>query len=350
MTGAPIPPGADTVIPIEQTEATQIPNHVRITTPLAVGKNISPRGSDSKAGETVLTSGTKITSAQIAVAASVGASNLLLFRPPTVAILGTGDELVPPDQTPVGSQIRSCNNPMLAALLAKFPCQITDLGLVPDDPNLIQQKISAALIDYDILLITGGMSMGQYDYVPHPPQLGGELKITKLRIKPGKPFVLATMPGGNYVFGLPGNPVSAFVCTLPLASRLLKRIAGGVPTEAVQLAPLAAPLPANGPRTFYLPAKHNGHPRPPEMERLRRHFHPRKSQRPHRPPRKRPRPTPRHAHPFPPPVNATRWQSCGLIFPVRSPLPPAIMTRNQSVCSPQPMNSTSTQSPANTST
>ena len=110
-----------------------------------------------------------------------------------------------------------------------------------------------------MLLITGGMSMGERDFVPGVlKKLGADLKITKLRIKPGKPFIFGQMPSGKFVFGLPGNPVSAFVCTRILVSRLIRRIAGGPADEPTRIAPLAGPLEANGPRTFYRPAIFDG--------------------------------------------------------------------------------------------
>jgi molybdopterin molybdotransferase len=112
------------------------------------------------------------------------------------------------------------------------------------------------------------MSMGQYDYVPRIlAELGGELKITKLRIKPGKPFVVAAMPDGKYVFGLPGNPVSALVCTVRLASRLLCRLGGGAPRHEIAVATLAGPLAANAAREFYQPGVlEGGHVRPLEWK------------------------------------------------------------------------------------
>jgi len=258
MTGAPIPPGADAVVPVEHTQ--EIPDTIRIVVLQSVspGRFIAERGSDSPAGSLVLKSGTRLGPAQIAVAAGIGAANLPVFGPPSVAVLGTGDELVAPHQTPAATQIRSCNNPMLLALLARYPSRTTDLGIVSDDPAAIEEKIISGLA-HDVLLITGGMSMGERDFVPGIlRRLRGDLKITKLRIKPGKPFVFAQMPGGKFVFGLPGNPVSAFVCTVCLVSRLLMRMAGGPPAEPLRSAPLAQPLESNGPRTFYQPAIFDG--------------------------------------------------------------------------------------------
>jgi molybdopterin molybdotransferase len=123
---------------------------------------------------------------------------------------------------------------------------------------MIGERIEVGL-EQDVLLISGGMSMGERDYVPGMlRRLGAEMKITKLRIKPGKPFVFAKMPGGKFVFGLPGNPVSAFVCTIFLVSRLLEKMAGGTPRSEMHTAPLARSLLANGNRTFFQPAIFDG--------------------------------------------------------------------------------------------
>lgn len=258
MTGAPLPPGADAVIPVEYTQIIGQTNRIIIQQPASPSQCIASRGSDYPASTVLLKSGTLLGPAQIAVAASIGAAVVPVHARPKVAVLGTGDELVSPDQTPGPSQIRSCNNPMLLALLARYPVQSFDLGIVPDQPDQIEARIQSALA-YDALLVTGGMSMGQRDFVPGILcKLGANLKITKLRIKPGKPFVFAEMPDGKFVFGLPGNPVSAFVCTISLALRLLLRMAGGHTPGPVRQAPLTKPLPKNGPRAFYQPAIFDG--------------------------------------------------------------------------------------------
>ncbi len=258
MTGAPLPVGADAVVPVEGTRSISGSNRVVIGEPVAGGRFIARRGSDAGAGAVVLKSGERVGAARIAVAASIGAVDLPIFSPPSVGVLGTGDELVAPDQVPVGSQIRSCNNAMLVALLGKFPCRVVDLGIVRDEPGAIEEKIRLGLT-HDILLVTGGMSMGERDFVPGIlRRLGGDLKITKLRIKPGKPFVFAELPGGKFVFGLPGNPVSAFVCSVCLVSRLVRRMAGGPAGERVGVAPISRAVEANGPRAFYQPAIFDG--------------------------------------------------------------------------------------------
>ena len=253
MTGAPMPAGADAVIPVEKTS--QDGSHVTLTERVNVGNAIARRGSDCSAGTVLLTVGTRMGPAQIAVAASAGAATVPVFAQPRVAILSTGNEIVPVEQSPSANQIRNTNSPMLVALLTSLGCDVIDLGIAPDSPETLRHQLEAGIAAADVLFVTGGMSMGTYDYVPRLLlELGFEAKISKLRIKPGKPFMFATR-GEKFVFGLPGNPVSGFVCTVRLAARLLARMAGGVPSETWMLGKLEVGLPANGPREFYQPAK-----------------------------------------------------------------------------------------------
>ncbi len=271
MTGAPLPPGADAVIPIEDIDgqwARADQSRITILRASFKSRNIAPRGSDCRAGETVLQKGVLLTPPAIAVAASVGAHHVDVFARPRAGILSTGNEIVPIDESPGPSQIRNSNTPMLASLLTSLGCDVVDLGIAPDDPQVLRQTISAAIPDVDLLFITGGMSMGQHDHVPALlRELRVDLKITKLRIKPGKPFIFATLstqqaagrePGRtalttSFIFGLPGNPVSGFVCTFRLASRLIARMTGAPMLEPCLAATLASVLPANGPREFYQP-------------------------------------------------------------------------------------------------
>jgi molybdopterin molybdotransferase len=263
MTGAAMPGGADGVIPVEDTEAgafassSGVGGTVRIIRAEKPARYVGRQGSDVGRGAVVLPKGTAIGPAQIAVAASVGARKRKVIDRPAVAVLGTGDELVSVDDPAGPTQIRNSNNPMLVGLLKNLGCNVRDLGCVADDPDLIRRAISDGLAA-GVLFITGGVSMGKFDHVPHIlAELGFDLKITKLRIKPGKPFVFGTMQRdgkSHYVFGLPGNPVSAYVCTLRLASRLLTRLAGGTPMQSLPIAQVDSPLPANGPREFYQPA------------------------------------------------------------------------------------------------
>ena len=255
MTGAPLPPGADAIVPVEDTQRRG--EQVRIGRSVPAGKFIARTGSDMPGDTVVLDAGTRHTPAALAVAASVGAGQggrVKCFARPRAGVLTTGDELVAVDQTPAAAQIRDSNSIMLATLLRQMGCDVTDSGIVPDKPEKVREALQSATNDFDVVFISGGMSMGQYDFVPRTLiELGFDLKITKLRIKPGKPFVFARL-GDKYVFGLPGNPVSGFVCTMRLASRLIARLSGTRVSERWIEAALTDALPPNGPREFYQPA------------------------------------------------------------------------------------------------
>jgi len=259
MTGAPLPPGANAVVPVEQTSRDG--NRVILNKPVKPGQSVARRGSDTSMGRLLLSKGTLLGPAQIGVAATVGKSSVAIYAAPSVSLLATGDELVEIDQIPTGSQIRNSNLHMLSALLRKLGCKVRELEIARDHPDEIRAAIGDGLRE-DALFITGGMSMGEHDYVPRLlGELGMDLRISKLRIKPGKPFVFAIGQHPNsvsanpaMVFGLPGNPVSAFVCTLRLANRILARLSGGNPEPQIDNLKSIGDLPANGPRETYLPA------------------------------------------------------------------------------------------------
>lgn len=275
-TGAPIPPEADGVIPLEDLEhdgKLKQGATVRVVRATAPPRYLARQGSDAEKGQVVLRAGLRLEAPQLAVAATVGATTLKVFAAPRVGVLCTGDELVPPESSPAGAQIRNANGVLMMALLKRMGCRVVDLGIVPDKPDVIRRAMLKGL-HLEALVVTGGMSVGDHDYVPGIlGELGIEPRITRVRIKPGKPFVFAVadrakvLPhakveaglhkseeGQCYIFGLPGNPVSGFVCLMRLASRLLTRLEGGQVIERWVNGKLLAPLPANGPREFYQPA------------------------------------------------------------------------------------------------
>jgi molybdopterin molybdotransferase len=254
MTGAPIPPGADGVVPVEDTRREGETVHIlRAPGPQ---RFITRQAADIAHGRVILARGRRLEAAQLAAAATVGADHVNVYAQPKAAVLATGDEIVPVGAAPGPAQIRNSNTPMLLALLARMGCQTLDLRHAPDRPEALGAKLRQGLDIADVLFITGGMSMGAYDYVPKLlADMGVVLKITKLRIKPGKPFIFGLAEAGKFVFGLPGNPVSSYVCTVRLASRLITRMAGGAVREKWIAAHLSRPLPANGPREFYQPVR-----------------------------------------------------------------------------------------------
>jgi molybdopterin molybdotransferase len=252
MTGAPLPPGADGVVPVEDA-ARDGDSSVRINRPGQPTRYVAAQGSDVTKGTIVLKRGTPIGPQQAAVLATIGAWEVEAFDRPRVAVLSTGNELTEAGTDPGPSQIRNSNGPMLIPLLRRLGGNVKDLGSCRDEPDALRARLEDALANYDALFVSGGMSMGEYDYVPRLlVELGVELKITKLRIKPGKPFVFGTK-NGSFAFGLPGNPVSAFVCTMRLASRLMQRLAGGDVSENWQTGRLEVGMLPNGPREFYQP-------------------------------------------------------------------------------------------------
>ena len=262
MTGAPMPAGADGVVPFEEVEQRLgLGKTIRTVRPVDAARYVVARGSDCPARQTVLHRGQIMGPAQIAVAATIGATTLAVYVRPRVAILGTGDELAGADDIPGPAAIRDSNTPMLAALLTQLGCEVIDIQRVGDDPELIAAAIARATAS-DALFITGGMSMGTHDHVPRLlREAAMDLRISKLRIKPGKPFAFAVRssdvqesPHHGLVLGLPGNPVAAFILTVRLAARVLTRIAGGKPEDRWRRAQLATDLLANGGREFYQPA------------------------------------------------------------------------------------------------
>jgi len=253
MTGAPLPVGADGIVPVEETVIDG--DSVRILKSTVPSRYIAARGCDMKAGHIVLQKGMLLQAPQLGVAAGIGAAEIPVFDRPKVGVLATGDELVPIDQTPESAQIRNGNSPMLLTLLKKWDCSAVDLGMVGDDPEKIRAAILSRLNKLDVLLITGGMSAGSRDFVPGIlAELGFQLKISQLKIKPGKPFIFGVRgEKGPFVFGLPGNPVSGFVCAVRLVSRLIARLGGGEAKEKWLAGRLDNGLSANGPREFYHP-------------------------------------------------------------------------------------------------
>ena len=209
MTGAPIPPGADAVQMVEKTHrASKL--EVELLESVTPGENLEIKGSQARAGEAVLARGRLVGAAEIGVLAICGQAEVEVYAIPRVALIPTGDELVEVEQRPKLGQIRNSNAYALWAQCQRLGLDAAVFPPVPDDPEQIRENIREAL-KYDLAIFTGGVSMGERDYVPRLMAEAGVVNFFhKVAIKPGKP-ILAGKKGDHMVFGLPGNPVSAFV-------------------------------------------------------------------------------------------------------------------------------------------
>ncbi|MCC6741059.1 MAG: molybdopterin molybdotransferase MoeA [Planctomycetia bacterium] len=209
MTGAPVPDGADAVVQVEKTKASG--DVVMIRDTVAPGTNISKRGTDCKAGDVLVKKGSVVRSQEVGIMASVGCHMPRVFRRPTVAVLTTGDELVEVDKKPAEGQIRNSNAYSLAAQIASVGVPYAYLGIVPDVRETLAAKLDQAMGAANVVILTGGVSAGEYDLVEEVMKSKGiEIIFDRVAIKPGRPMVFAKSPD-KLLFGLPGNPVSTFV-------------------------------------------------------------------------------------------------------------------------------------------
>lgn len=257
FTGAPIPDGADAVV--MQEDAERLPDgRVRFAGLVRPGQWVFPRGAEMRAGDVVAPAGTTLTPAGAGVLASVGAVQVPVIPGAWVYVLATGNELVDPKDAPGPGQLRNSNGPMLAAAAQRFGSGTiaADWGLATDDPADLRQRMATALEDANVLLVAGGVSVGDYDLVPQVlAELGVEVHFRQVRMKPGKPLLFGTKDA-TLVFGLPGNPVSAFVCFELFVRPALRKLAGyAAPGPRTVRLPLAESVSEVNDRPTYRPAK-----------------------------------------------------------------------------------------------
>ncbi len=242
FTGAPVPPGADTVV--MQEDCTVLANgHVQINWPPVLGQNIRRAGEDVTRGAVVLSKGELLSPAALGLAASMGLNRLSVLRRPRVALFSTGDELVmpgdvAPEQMKPGS-IYNSNRFFLCALLRRLGCEVTDLGIVPDRLEATVAALQQAAQDHDLILTSGGVSVGEEDHIKPAVQALGSLDLWQIAMKPGKPLAYGRVHNAHFI-GLPGNPVSSFVTFLLLVRPFLLRLQG-----VRQTAPQLIALPAH---------------------------------------------------------------------------------------------------------
>ena len=239
FTGAPIPPGADAVVMQEDCEALE-GDQVKVNKAVPVGQWIRRSGEDVTRGATVLSKGTRLSPAELGLAASIGLAQLQVSARPRVALFSTGDELVMPgDVAPeamLAGAIYNSNRFFLRAMLQRLGCEVTDLGIVPDKREATIAALRDAAQHHDLILTSGGVSVGEEDHIKPAVESLGELNLWQLAIKPGKPFAYGKVNRGAagdacHFMGLPGNPVSSFVTFLLLVRPFVLALQGVTKTD-----------------------------------------------------------------------------------------------------------------------
>ncbi len=217
MTGAALPAGADAVVPVERTDVgihsagISAPAQVSIFHAAQVGENVRPQGQDVQKGERVLVPNRRLRPQDVGVLAMIGAAEVRVFRRPRIGVMSPGDELLKPGVALEPGKIYESNSYMLQALISQLGAEVLDMGIVPDDLDSVRQKIEDAVDDgVDLLLSTGGVSVGAFDFVRAVLDQAGTLTLWRVNMRPGKPLAFGSYRGLPY-FGLPGNPVSAYV-------------------------------------------------------------------------------------------------------------------------------------------
>ncbi|HIE0968102.1 TPA: molybdopterin molybdotransferase MoeA [Proteus mirabilis] len=223
MTGAMIPAGVDTVIMQEETQVTD--NGILFPHPAKLGQNIRRIGEDIKQNDIVLPAGTKLSTAQLPLIASLGIANINVYRKLKVAVFSTGDELQTIGQPLKAGQIYDTNRFAVRLMLEKLDCDVLDLGVIPDSPEKLRETFKTADAQADLVISSGGVSVGEADYTKQILDEIGEIGFWKLAIKPGKPFAFGHLHN-TWFCGLPGNPVSATVTFYQLVQPLIARLSG----------------------------------------------------------------------------------------------------------------------------
>ncbi|MCX0435073.1 molybdopterin molybdotransferase MoeA [Aeromonas veronii] len=237
MTGAPVPAGTDAVVMQEETQADG--DRITFLTQPEPGQNIRRTGSDIGKGACVLPAGTRLTPREMPLLASLGVATVAVRRPLKVAIFSTGDELKPVGTPLAHGDIYDSNRYGVRAMLARLGCDCLDLGIIPDDPAQLRAAFIRADEESDVLITTGGVSVGEADFTKQLLDELGEIGFWKLAIKPGKPFAFGRLPRA-WFFGLPGNPVSAMVTFDQLVQPALAKLAGQHFERPLQLQAIAA--------------------------------------------------------------------------------------------------------------
>jgi len=242
FTGAPMPRGADTVFMQEDCRLDGA--HVIVPPGLSRGANRRLAGEDIRAGAVALTAGRRLSPQDVALAAALGLTVVGVTRPVRVALFSTGDEIAEPGSPLAGTALYDSNRYLLAAAVSRFGAQVTDLGILRDEPKVLARAIAAAASDHDLVLTSGGVSTGEADYVRSAVESIGRIVFWRIAIKPGRPVAMGVIPAANgeaaAFVGLPGNPVAVFVTFVRVVRPLLLRLAGALPEPLVAMPARAA--------------------------------------------------------------------------------------------------------------
>ena len=243
-TGGALPDGADCAVMVEYTEDYG-DGTIGVMKSAAPGQNLIFRGDDVKPGDVLFSAGRKLTASDIGALAALGKTRVRVKAPLRVGVISTGDELVSPEETPGPGQVRDVNTPMLLALLHQWGVEGIDFGRVPDDEAVLRATVERAAEACDLVLISGGSSVGQKDAVCRVLESLGEVLMHGIAIKPGKPTILARTHDGKPLVGLPGHPAAAYYITRLFAHTLIDRLLGETHTEKTITARLTESVNAN---------------------------------------------------------------------------------------------------------
>lgn len=225
MTGAPLPPGVDTVVMREETLIEG--EWVTVSAPIRAGQNVRLAGEDLARGAVAIPAGTRLGAPQLGLAASLGQATLCVRTPLKVALFSTGDEVQAPGEALAPGHIFDSNRFTLMALIAAAGCEVMDLGIIPDDPTILRQQLEQASTSADLVLSSGGVSVGNADYIKQVLAELGQIAFWRIQMRPGRPLAFGKL-GTTPFFGLPGNPVAAMVCFLQFVEPAIACLQGRV--------------------------------------------------------------------------------------------------------------------------
>ena len=255
MTGASLPDGADCIVPVERITVNDLGAHVEANYEASERQFIHARGSDHAKGTGLLSPGTRVSPMDIAIIASCGLAEVSVAKKPRVSVISTGNELVAAGNVIEPHQIRMSNGPALVAMLESNGFNNAEHDHLADEPEVLKERIASHLELSDVLVLSGGVSMGKADYVPEVlAELGVKVAFHKVSQRPGKPMWFGIGPNGQAVFALPGNPVSALVCSRQYVIPALRQMSG-MAAAAPQFASLTTDVSFKPKLTNFLPVK-----------------------------------------------------------------------------------------------